>query len=512
MASIVQKLANLNNWSAPGPKALGWYEDWSPMPFIMGPVAGGKTWTACMKCLEVARLQHPNPNDGWRRARMVCVRQNYRRLHDSILPSWHKLFPRDTPHWEYHYNKDGPVDHKIRLNDEKLGKIELWVSFRAFGDQDIDSFVRGLETTGFWLNETDEMPPHSLGQFYKRTGRYPAPEDRPVGVKPAWRGVFGDFNAPDEDSWVYEDLFLKPLNGVRVYIQPGGMRPDAENLHNLRKIDPDYYENMASKMQPWEVKRFIDNKIGMSRAGKPVYPEFDDEFHVAKNPLMPERHRPLTVAIDPGGRAAAIIGQKQSSGALVRFRELATPDGEFWTPEEIARRIAEILVQPPFDDFLSEDLLRFAPDPTYANQRSGKANSDQTWLHHFIIAMKDQIGICPIKMPHTNALSARVGAVRSYFITPDSHPRALFDPSMIATRRAYNGAYCFIKTMGKDGHYKVEPDKGPPSDLADADQYLALVEAGPVRGAAPLQVIEGRRRDRGLPRSQSNSRRVGVAL
>ena len=460
----------------------------------MGPVAGGKTWTCIIKCLNIARAQEPSPVDGIRKARITIVRMNYRRAHDTIIPSILKLLPEGTPGWKFSIVKDGPADIDIRLNDPVLGPIWLQLRVRAFGDQDIDSFIRGLETTAFWLNETDELPPDCLGLFYQRAGRFPGPEDRPDGVDPAWAGVFGDFNAPDEDSWVYEQLFLNPKPGVEVYIQPGGREPGAENVQNLEKIRANYYDTMALRMEPWQVKRFIDNKIGMSRVGKPVFPEFRDEFHVSRTPLVPENGFPLRIGIDPGRSCAGLIGQTNSMGLMRLFREVISPNGEAWDARILAQNIARELTGNDglFEPFLTPELLRFAPDPTYCNQGTGIV-AEITWLIAFREAMMEELGICPIYAPHTNFIDPRLAAVRRYLASPDGQARLLLDPSMTGTRRAMNGAYRMVKKQGAHGEYRVEPDKNAASEPADALQYTCLDAAGPVGAAAGVSVREKRR-------------------
>jgi hypothetical protein len=444
-----------------------------------------------MKCLEIARLQEPSPVDGVRKARIAAIRMNYRRMHDTLLPSWFKMFPEGVPGWTLNRPKEGPVDHTIKLNDPLLGPIELQMIFRAFGDQDIESFIRGFEVTAFWLNEADELPAHSLGMFYQRAGRYPGPEDRPDDRKPAWSGVFGDFNAPDEDSWVYEDLFLNPTDGTEVFIQPGGREPNAENVHNLEKIRENYYETMAAEMQEWEVARFIDNKIGMSRAGKPVFPEFRDSFHVSGVALRPEQGRPLRWGIDPGLATGAVLGQRDSNNCARIFRELVTPNGEAWDGAKTAEEVCKILMTPEFEAFITPDLLKFTPDPGYCNQR-GKGDGIETWLQTFSAKVRELIGICPIYPAYSNFIAPRLGAVRSFLVSPDGRPRMLVDPSCLSLRRAMNGGYKMVKKAGANGEFKTEPEKNAASNVADGLQYFCVGEVGPMGLAMTPAVAAGR--------------------
>jgi hypothetical protein len=483
MAEASQALANLNGWAPPGPVAEAYLHDWNPINLIMGPVAGGKTWTSCIKALEVARLQHPSTKDGVRKARVVAIRQNYRRAHDTLIPSWQKLFPPDVKALgQWSGVKDGPCEHTISLVDPHYGKIELQMWFRAFGDQDLDSFVRGFEPTAIYINESDELPAHCLGQLYKRCGRFPGPEERPGHLAPAWSGVFGDFNAPDEDSWVYEDVFLDPRPGVVCRVQPSGFSESAENIHNLRKIRDNYYEAMAEQMEPWEIRRFIENRIGFSRVGKPVWPAYREEVHARE--CRAERGTELIVAMDNGLKFGAAIGQRGQTGALKILDELASPDGEGWSAERAAEELVPLLVN-DYAAWIDAGLVRFVVDPAARNRMAARGPGTQddeavNWIILFQQKMVELIGICPIELAPTNALGARIGAVERYLTRFDAagDPALQVNPRCQKIRRAMSGAYRMIKRQGANGEYRTEPDKNHASHIADAVQYLALAAGG----------------------------------
>ena len=52
--------------------------------------------------------------------------------------------------------------------------------------------------------------------------------------------MFGDCNAPNVENYVYRDFFEKTLDGYRLYRQPGGRDPGAENLEAMGR---EYYDN-----------------------------------------------------------------------------------------------------------------------------------------------------------------------------------------------------------------------------------------------------------------------------
>lgn len=509
MTSLAATLKSLDSWRPPGPKATGWYASRAPMSFCMGPVAGGKTWTGIMKALDIARQQHPSTKDGWRKATVVAVRHNYRRAHDTLLKSWHKLFPEDVPGWRYSKVKDGPVDHDVRLKDPKLGNILLEFRLRAFADQDLESFIRGFEPTAFWLNETDELPPDCLGMFYQRVGRAFL-DEQPENVIPAWHGIYGDFNAPDEDSWLYEKLWLDRPEGVEVYIQPGGLDAGAENLHNLPG-GRDFYVTRRALMEEWQALRMIDNKIGMSRLGKPVYPEFRDHFHVVHaDRFDPVHGEPLIVGLDPGRRCAGAITQLNHADMdFSVLREAVSPDGEAWDARMLAQKIAAILTGENglFEPYLDERGIVFSIDPDYFP--TGTAiDLNVTWVQRFHETMMEEIGVCPLGPPHTNFIDDRLAAMRRFLASPDGNPRFRVWNRCLYSRRALNGGYHLEKTQGPNGGYKVEPTKKFYSNIANAIEIAAVKAAGPVG----LVAGKARRERRGPKRPQPKPAMVGASL
>lgn len=496
-ALAAQTLKNLNTWRPPGPKAAGWYKSQAPMSFIMGPVGGGKTWTGAMKCLDIARRQHPSTTDGVRKALVVAVRMNYRRAHDTLLKSWLKLFPEKVPgveRWQYKGVKDGPIDHDIFIEDDRYGKILLQFRLRAFGDQDLDSFIKGFEPTAFWLNETDEMPDNSLGDFFQRTGRA-FNDERPRHLEPAWHGIFGDFNAPDEDSWLYEDLWLKRMKDVELFIQPGGLDHGAENTHNLpggRK----FYEIRAGFYEEWKKLRMIDNKIGMSRLGKPVYPQFRDHFHVDHSETMDPVHgAPLIVPADPGRACAAAVMQLNPANmCLSVLREAVSPEGEAWDARMLAQKLAQILTGEggTFEPFLNDRGIKFSIDPNYFPKGTG-IDTEVTWTTRFQQTMIEEIGVCPLHAPHTNYIDDRLAAVRRFLASPDGEPRFRVWFKNHYTRRALNGGYHTEKVQGPNGGYKVEPTKKFYSNIANTIEMGAVVAGGPIGQAAGKARRESRK-------------------
>jgi hypothetical protein len=131
-------------------------------------------------------------------------------------------------------------------------------------------------------------------------------------------------NAPDFDNWTYGDASRSEMRGFvenvpkgwKLFIQPGGMEPGAENRENLSAT---YYDELLADNPDWWARRFVHNKFGYSREGKPVYANWDESRHVGE--LKFDAKRKLQLGVDNGRTACAIAGQRMQNGALRILRE-----------------------------------------------------------------------------------------------------------------------------------------------------------------------------------------------
>jgi hypothetical protein len=201
---------------------------------------------------------------------------------------------------------------------------------------------KGMQLTLLWLNEVDTLARDVLNYGLPRVGRYPAAKDGGC----AWSGVIADFNAPDVDNWTYDLLVNKNLGvspelieqlreqygrefGINFHEQPGGRTAEAENTANLPK---GYYERLIIGFAGNEnkIRRFVDNKFGAVNNGQPVYPEFNDAFHVAKGFVQPVAGLPIHIGVDGGSTPAAVFGQEDESGQIRILAECVVfnPDAE----------------------------------------------------------------------------------------------------------------------------------------------------------------------------------------
>ena len=138
-----------------------------------------------------------------------------------------------------------------------------------------------------------------------RVGRFPSMRDG----GPSWTGVNADTNAPEEDHWwpimagevpipdhiprEQAKMLVKPDNW-QFFVQPPAMIEEkyedgeikgykenskAENKKNMLRS---YYNNLIrGKTKSW-IDVYVMNKLGSIQDGKPIYPMFAAEVHVAK--------------------------------------------------------------------------------------------------------------------------------------------------------------------------------------------------------------------------------------
>lgn len=501
------------NFKPPGPVAASWLRCTAPMHFIIGPWGSAKTTTGRIKGIRVARLQNPSTRDGIRKARITLVRPNYRRLWKTTVPSHLTVFPKELGLWEG--TTDGPAKQTFRLQDRKLaawdvkhgftknpGLLHIEYEFAAIGDLDLESFCLGYQTTAWDLNEANEMPPDCLGMLAGRTGRAFLDEQMSVderearGLAEPWTGIYGDLNAPDEDSWFFEDVMQNPPEGCVVFKQPSGFDPAAENLEVLRRIHKDYYRNRAKNMKPWQVRRFIENKTGFSRSGEPVYVNYG-EIHAPEVRLIAETGSRLTIGVDQGLTPAAVICQETRDGQFLALRELYTPPGEVEAASTFGERVGRVLLT-DYRAWCGQGGFLFSLDPA-ANARGSDL---QRWYQKFQEGVLRVLEHAPYRLAPTNAEQIRIDAVDRW-LQAVSRGTAAFrvDPECRWLKRGFAGGYKIARKAGKPGEFHDTVADTPYTHVHDALQYAALLHRPEVafRGAGsnrnnPAAAVERVRR------------------
>lgn len=272
-------------------------------------------------------------------------------------------------------------------------------------------------------------------------------------------------NAPSTSHWAYRRLVEQPEDGWTLYRQPGGFDPAAENLGNLRD-GRGYYERLAQGKPLWWTRRYVTNHWTFARDGQPVWPEFSEDLHIAKAPLLFVPAWPLVVAVDGGRTPCALARQTAPSGQRRYLSELVT-DGAGATT--FGRSLKRWLAA----EFPGAR-VRGVADP--ATQWAAKDDANErSWLQ--IVQAESGVPFRPA--PGNNELSVRLEAVRTELTRLiDGEPELMVSPHCRTLIKAMLSEYRYRKVNGTN-QYSDHPEKLHPwSDIADCAQYDCLFDGG----------------------------------
>lgn len=459
-------------WSPPGPVSAAFMACGADVQLLNGPIGSGKTSTVLIKGLQIAGRQRPSTLDGIRKFKLCVVRDTYRQLWKTTIPSWWEWVPKNTGEWSG--AKDGPAVHKLIIPQPDGTTLHFQIDFVAIGENSAESVMRGYQPTAFYLNELDMLSQDAFTYAAGRAGRYPP--RREGGC--TWYGILGDFNAPELDTWLHE-MVLDTPEGVKIFRQPGGRDKNAENLHNL---EPDYYDRQIriNRKDPQYIKRMVDNEPGFSRAGKPVFPNFNDHLHVSKTPLEYLPGLRLEVGLDAALHPAAVFlqilpnGQKRIIGELVPGRMGPT-------------NFSRLLVDQIKRDYPEADWkeIRCYCDPSAADGGEGE---DQSWLDK----VREKTGL-RIQPAFSNSLTARLDPISESLLRliDGVEPEFLLSTVCKSLRKGCNGGYKYAKIAGSNARFSDKPEKNDCSHPQDGLQYVVMS----VKGSVSISTWINKRRE-----------------
>lgn len=487
---------SISNYQPPGPVAASFIRSELEVPFIMGPAGGGKTMATIFKILRCVALM-PACRDGVVRAKVIVVRTDYRTLYRTTLSSWFRWFPKDYPGGKFTGGADRPATHELKFVTPRGRRIEIFVEFAALGEHRIEDMMRGWEGTIAWLNEADLLDESALNFIYQRGARWPSRDMLEGGVSLP-RRIFGDLNPPGHPKhWIVlrflggkkpdetgDDKGPKREN-IRLFQQPSGLSPNAENVKNL----PDgYYQGMLDTLPEWDVQRFVHGKVGYDRSGKPVYPEFDATFNLAPVPIKPIPGQSIYLGLDISGLHPGAVIVQRAPNLQLRVLE------EFYAGRIGATRFAEIIVAALQARYRECFLERGFYDPSndYGADKEGGEQST-------IDIMRKALGCSLVPAP-TNEVPVRIEAVRNQLIYPLSAQSRGLIVTPDRCPMLVEGFMSFYRfKLNPDGSVQnadsPRPEKNEHSNVQDALQYVVLglvglagVISGAAKGARPGRI------------------------
>ena len=438
---------------------------------IRGPVGSGKS-VAC--CVEVFRrsLEQKKNDQGIRKSRWAIIRNTNPQLRTTTIKTWLDWFPEDV--WgKFHWSV--PYTHHIQQDE-----LDIEVLFLALDRPEDVKKLLSLELTGIWINEAREVPKSIIDACTMRVGRYPSMREGGA----SWSGVIADTNAPEEDHWwaimagevpipdyiprEQAQMLIKPDNWS-FYVQPSAMKEkldekgdvdsyeinnSAENISNILET---YYPNLIrGKTKSW-IDVYVMNKLGSIQEGKPVYPQFVSETHIAEEEIPIAVGVPLYIGVDFGLTPAAVFGQKVRGRWLLQSEIVAIDMGIV--------RFAELLRQEIATRFSGLD-VNIIGDPA----GDFRAQTDESTPFQILRGA----GLRAIPAP-SNSVDLRLESVASQLTKmSDGQPAFLIDRRCPTLIKGFQGGYCYRRMQVSGERYDDKPEKNMYSHIHDALQYLML--------------------------------------
>jgi hypothetical protein len=431
---------------------------------IAGPVGSGKTTGCIFELFRRACEQAPAP-DGIRYTRFAILRQTLSQLKQTVL--------KDITGW-----LQGMCTFKVSENTITLSIGDVHSEWILIPLEDIEDQRRllSMQLTGAWISEGIEIQVSLIDPIAGRCGRYPSAA---MGGA-TWMGMIIDTNMPAEGSdWHKYMVDNKPVDW-EVFIQPGGLDDDAENLNYLTqtsetlKLPIDhpkrlaqgrlYYERLSRSNGADWVRRYVNAQFGDDPSGTAVFREsFKRSFHVVDS-LTPVVGHPLLVGQDFGRDPCSIICQIDHRGRLLVLEEVIAED--IGLELHVSRAVRPVMMQ---ERYMNKSVVMIG-DP------AGRAKSNLSEETSFD-ALK-RMGFKALPAP-TNDIDPRIRAVEAWLLRQaDGSGAVQIDGTRCPTLvRALAGGYRFAKT--KAGLRKPKPEKLHPwSDIVDAFQYVCLIAMG----------------------------------
>ncbi len=439
---------------------------------VRGPVGSGKSVCCCVEVFRRAITQQKG-SDGIRKSRWAIIRNTNPQLRTTTIKTWLDWFPESD--WgRFHWSV--PYTHHI-----KKGDIDLEVLFLALDRPEDVKKLLSLELTGIWINEAREIPKSIIDACTMRVGRYPSMRDG----GPSWTGVIADTNAPEEDHWwpimagevpipdhiprEQAKMLVKPDNWS-FYTQPAGMvekkseegeiedylpNSAAENCANMLKS---YYSNLIrGKTKSW-IDVYVMNRLGHIQDGKPVYPMFAADVHIAKEEIPIAAEVPVYVGIDFGLTPAAVFAQKVRGRWFLQSEVVAVDMGIV--------RFAEVLRHELSTRFAAASDVIIYGDPA----GDFRAQTDESTPFHILRGA----GLRAFPAP-SNSVDLRLEAVSSQLTKMvEGKPALLIDRRCPQLIKGFEGGYAYKRMEVSGERYADKPDKNMFSHVHDAAQYLFL--------------------------------------
>ena len=483
---------------------------------IRGPFGSGKSVLCVHELMRRAQEQEPYPDargESVRRTRWAIVRNTFPELKLTTVKTWLEWVPERLGT----FLRSAPYTHHLNYKMPDGTWVDCEVIFLALDRPSDVAKLLSLDLTGAWINEARELPKEILDGVTARVNRYPSPDQG----GPSWSGVIMDTNSPPKDhwwpimageveapEWMTDDekkLLVKP-SSWEFYTQPSAMMEIlgedgtvmsyAMNPERANQALPDkyYLDLLPGKSRTW-INIYVLNRYDEIVAGRPVYPEFSREVHVARDRIQPRTSHSVIMGADFGRTPAAVFMQ-EIDGRFVVFHELvfagiSTQTFAARLNREIVARGWQTMTFAMWGDPAGDDMAQ---------------TRDETPMQ-----MMRAAGLSFTAAP-TNDPLIRIESVSAALTKMTVHgPALLISPHCKGLIAGFEGGYQFRQVAGSHGQsYETKAYKNRHSHVHDALQY-AVVGAG---GWKPMLKVAREQRSVTAQRAgnpfQRQSARMGV--
>jgi hypothetical protein len=429
------------------------------------------------------------PFRGVRSTKFAIVRQHYPELTTTTMKTVTSFLPEKTQKgYSFTINRSKPMIGylTIELPDKTVVNSE-WV-FLALDDDSDSVKLRSLDCTMGWINEASEITKLNFTTLCGRVGRFPAVKDGGC----TYSGVILDSNPPTIEHFLYEIFEQEKPPGHVIWHQPPGVLelprtnpndpikyianlgqdPNIPCAENLQWLPPDYYMKQTYSASREFIKVFLMGQYGRVLTGKPVYPEFQSEVHVAKEELKPYLGIPLILGFDYGVTPSCVMAQISPRGQLTYIdelvcglgeRELSKRDKSRYFSDMGIRNFALNHLRPYLNNVYGGMEIACTGDPM-GNQRS--QTDEQT--------CQDELAACGFNVvpAESNNFIRRREAVEGFMMRRGG---LLVSPRCHYLVTGFQGGYRYRMVAKPNGEaYTYEPEKNQYSHPHDAAQYIAM--------------------------------------
>jgi len=430
------------------PTMKRFHESSAQMRCIVGPVGSGKTTSASME-IGYYLPQFMNREFGIKQTRWAVIRNTYNELMDTTLRTVQEWFPQAI--WRA---------QRKTLFFWYDNKCEVEMLFRSCDRPDDIKKLKSLELTGYWIDESIEVPEEIKRMLKNRIGRFPRKCPCRFGIETT--------NPPDVEHPTYSEFaWDTPPPGPIPEGQPlpnhaGFWQPPRENEANLR---PNYYADLANdyKDYPDWLEMYIDGKPGIIIRGKLIYHNFKRDYHVAKQPLIWAKG-PLYRGWDNSGNVpACVVVQVPRPNHIQLLKEFHSD------------RLGIV----DFTNYVQNQCNLLWPNAEYEEWGDPAGENEYSKRGGGFTSNAKLMRECGVNVkPSEQNIRARIEAVDQSLARIEG---LVIDPSCIRIINGFLGGYCYKPDVATTGEERDAIMKNRFSHPHDALQYV-LVRLTRTRG------------------------------